>query len=65
MNEFWRATACPHDTYADDGPDVFGDRICAKCGTTVRVVLTDTTLKTTFNKLATDAGRPRPFQEID
>lgn len=51
---------CPHDAWADDGPDAFGDRICAKCECKVRVVLTEAAFKTYANQQI-----PGTFPEID
>jgi hypothetical protein len=61
---FWEdlsiIASCPHDLWADDGPDAFGDRLCARCETKVRVVLTAAAFKTTANHVV-----PGTFPEID
>ena len=60
---FWdaaRVAGCLHGAYADDGPDAFGQRVCAKCEQRVFVTLTAMQFKTTANQIA-----PGTFPEVD
>jgi hypothetical protein len=58
VSEFWRRVACAHSQVS--APDEMGDAICADCGATVRVVLTDAAIMDTIGSVyrgGTDVGR--------
>lgn len=65
FRDFLNVAACPHPRWADDGPNVFGERVCAVCEQRVVVVLTEAGFKTAMNSLATREGFRRPFLDID